>query len=321
MNKWKRPNKNPYQEPEQFPLNIVLIISCAIFLFFITYNIFSWLQDKKVPDDLIWNAIGIPSLIVLAIWCVVVIIYGVIYFPCYYAGYLELYGMNRWKNWAIRALPLLDYSSILPVPELALKIQKLEGEAPAGSATPLRIDIEVDSMDDTRVDKVLRQLIEPLKDSLVRDYRPFNTWMYVKGADDTIGNSFKAVLASLGIPNDKVGKINILYECPDYFLINDWVDLNMSENSLVIAVELHNENNYDFFESANAFIFTSTKLLEDKDTPLYLLRMMDSTPYYLDEIVSTYLSAQQVDVSKIKKLWFNSLDKQSKFVLFSGIEN
>lgn len=48
---------------------------------------------------------------------------------------------------------------------------------------------------------------------------------------------------------------------------------------------------------------------------------MDSTPYYLDEIVSTYLSAQQVDVGKIKKLWFNSLDKQSKFVLFSGIES
>lgn len=321
MRKWKIPNKNPYEEPEKFPLNIMLIISCAIFLFFITYNIFNWLQDKKVPDDLIWNAIGIPSLIVLAIWCVMVITYGVISFPCYYAGYLEQYGMNQWKNWAIRALPLLDYSSILPVPELALKIQKLEGEAPAGSATPLRIDIEVDSMDDTRVDKVLRQLIEPLKYSLVRDYRPFNTWLYVKGADDTIGSSFKAVLASLSIPNDKVGKINILHECPDYFLINDWVDLNISENNLVIAVELHGENNFDFFESANSFIFTNTQLLKDKDTPLYLLRMMDSTPYYLDEIVSTYLSAQQVDVSKIKKLWFNSLDKQSKFVLFSGIEN
>lgn len=176
-------------------------------------------------------------------------------------------------------------------------------------------------MDDTRVDKVLRQLIEPLKCSLVRDYRPFTTWLYVKGADDTIGNSFKAVLASLSIPKDKVGKINILHKCPDYFLINEWVDLNISENNLVITVELHDENNADFFESANAFIFTNTQLLKDKDTPLYLLRMMDSTPYYLDEIVSTYLSAQQVDVSKIKKLWFNSLDKQSKFVLFSGIEN
>lgn len=257
MRKWKIPSKNPYEEPERFPLNIMLIISCAIFLFFITYNIFSWLQDKKVPDDLIWNAIGIPSLIVLAIWCVVVITYGVISFPCYYAGYLEKYGMNQWKNWAIRALPLLDYSSILPVPELALKIQKLEGEAPAGSATPLRIDIEVDSMDDTRVDKVLRQLIEPLKCSLVRDYRPFTTWLYVKGADDTIGNSFKAVLASLSIPKDKVGKINILHKCPDYFLINEWVDLNISENNLVITVELHDENNADFFESANAFIFTN----------------------------------------------------------------
>lgn len=321
MRKWQIPNKNPYEEPEKFPLNIILFISCVIFLFFITYNIFKWLQDNKVPDDLIWNAIGIPSLIALAIWCVVVIIYGVIYFPYYYASYLEQYGMNQLKNWAKRALPLLDYSSILPVPELALKIQKLEGEAPAGSATPLRIDIEVDSMDDARVDKVLRQLIEPLKNSLVSKYRPFNTWLYVKGADDSIGNSFKAVLASLSIPNDKVGKINILHECPDYFLINEWIDLNISENNFVITVELHDENDSDFFESANAFIFTNRELLENKDTPLYLLRMMDSTPYYLDEIVSTYLSAQQVDVSKIKKLWFNSLDKQSKFVLFSGIES
>ena len=113
------------------------------------------------------------------------------------------------------------------------------------------------------------------------------------------------MLASLSIPKDKVGKINILHKCPDYFLINEWVDLNISENNLVITVELHDENNADFFESANAFIFTNTQLLKDKDTPLYLLRMMDSTPYYLDEIVSTYLSAQKVDVSKIKKLWFN----------------
>lgn len=321
MSKWKIPNKNPYQDPGKFPLNIMLVISCAIFLLCMMYHILNWLQEKKVADDLTWNAIVIPSLIVLVIWCVVIIIHGIISFPFYYAGYLEQYGMYKWKNWAIQALPLLDYSSILPVPELALKIQKLEGEAPAGSATPLRIDIEVDSMDDARVDKVLRRLIEPLKNSLVKEYRPFNTWLYVKGADDTIGNSFRAVLASLGISSNKVGDVNILHDCPDYSLINDWIGLNISENNLVITVELHNKNNSDFFESANAFIFTNAKLLEDKDTPLYLLRMMDSTPYYLDEIVSAYLSAQQVDVSKIKKMWFNSLDKQSKLVMFSGVEN
>ena len=33
MRKWKIPNKNPYEEPEKFQLNIMLIISCAIFLF------------------------------------------------------------------------------------------------------------------------------------------------------------------------------------------------------------------------------------------------------------------------------------------------
>lgn len=101
----------------------------------------------------------------------------------------------------------LDYSSILPVSELALKMQKLEDEAPTGAATPLRIAIEVDSMDDVRVDKVLRQLIEPLKNSLVRQYSPFKTWLYVKGADDSIGNSFKAVLESLSVPKDKIGEI------------------------------------------------------------------------------------------------------------------
>ncbi|WP_441545740.1 hypothetical protein [Citrobacter freundii] len=84
---------------------------------------------------------------------------------------------------------------------------------------------------------------------------------------------------------------------------------------------MHSENDSDFFESANAFVFTDDRFLESKDTPLYLLRMMDSTPYYLDEIVNTYLSAQQVVIDKIKRLWFNSLDKQSKFVISGAIEN
>lgn len=106
----------------------MLVISCAIFLLCMMYHILNWLQEKKVADNLTWNAIVIPSLIVLVIWCVVIIIHGIISFPFYYAGYLEQYGMYKWKNWAIQALPLLDYSSILPVPELALKIQKLEGK-------------------------------------------------------------------------------------------------------------------------------------------------------------------------------------------------
>lgn len=321
MNKWKIPNKNPYQDVGKFPLITMLAISFAIFLVFITYRILNWQQGEKVTDELISITLSTPLILVLVIWCVVGMVYCYIAYPFCYAGFLEKYGMNRWQNWARQALPLLDYSSILPVSELALKMQKLEDEAPTGAATPLRIAIEVDSMDDVRVDKVLRQLIEPLKNSLVRQYSPFKTWLYVKGADDSIGNSFKAVLESLSVPKDKIGEIKILHECPDYYLINDWIGFNMFENNLIVTVELHSENDSNFFESANAFVFTDDRLLESKDTPLYLLRMMDSTPYYLDEIVNIYLSAQQVVIDKIKRLWFSSLDKQSKFVMSGAIEN
>ena len=55
MSKWKIPNKNPYQDPGKFPLNIMLVISCAIFLLCMMYYILNWFQEKKVADDLTCN--------------------------------------------------------------------------------------------------------------------------------------------------------------------------------------------------------------------------------------------------------------------------
>ena len=42
MNKWKRPNKNPYQDVGKFPLITMLVISFGIFLVFTTYSILNW---------------------------------------------------------------------------------------------------------------------------------------------------------------------------------------------------------------------------------------------------------------------------------------
>lgn len=99
MNKWKIPNKNPYQDVGKFPLITMLAISFAIFLVFITYRILNWQQGEKVTDELISITLSTPLILVLVIWCVVGMVYCYIAYPFCYAGFLEKYGMNRWQNW------------------------------------------------------------------------------------------------------------------------------------------------------------------------------------------------------------------------------
>lgn len=63
MNKWKRPNKNPYQDVGKFPLITMLVISFGIFLVFTTYSILNWQQGEKVTGELISITLSTPLIL------------------------------------------------------------------------------------------------------------------------------------------------------------------------------------------------------------------------------------------------------------------
>ncbi|MRS90077.1 hypothetical protein GJV04_08505 [Enterobacteriaceae bacterium RIT714] len=319
--KWTIPAKNNYREPSKFPYKPLLIIIALIFIFFIGYNILTLPQDKNFKEQLFHNGIIIPMMISFFIWTFTASALRIFFFDYHFSEYLTRYGMYEWKNWAIETLILLNYSSITPVPDLALKMQKLEGEAPISPNTPLIIKTSSDSVDESRLQKVMAQLLEPLKDSLVRGYYPFNTWLYVKGADESVCSELRNLFEILGLDKSRTGEIHFMDKCPDYGLINKWIDEGTWQNRLLVVIELHDEEHKDFFENASAFIFTADELLKNDDAPLYVLRTMDSNLYHLDKSGSAYLSAQQVQNEKIKRFWSSSLDKQAKFILFSEIDN
>ncbi|EPK0412680.1 hypothetical protein NO966_004725, partial [Citrobacter freundii] len=87
MNKWKRPNKNPYQDVGKFPLITMLVISFGIFLVFTTYSILNWQQGEKVTGELISITLSTPLILVLVIWCAVGMAYCFIAYPFCYADF------------------------------------------------------------------------------------------------------------------------------------------------------------------------------------------------------------------------------------------
>lgn len=321
MNDWKIPSKNPYVKIGKFPFGIMLTITAVIFLIFISTAILTLPQGKGITSDFIREATFSPVVLCMWVWSIVVWIYMALGYPYHYASHLEKYGLQRWRKWAIESLPVLDYAFILPVPELALKIQKLEGEAPISPATPLRINIETDTVNESRIEKILMQLIEPMKQSLIRGRYPFNSWIYVKGGNESDCVALRNVFDKIAVPVDRIGTIKNFTECPSYSYLNKWTSEGMYGNNLFITIELHSDNDSAFFESANAFIFTSGGLLSGNDTPLYLLRMMDSDIYSLDKRLGAYFSAKQVEAGKIKRLWSSSLSKQAKYILYGEVEN
>ncbi|MCS2155964.1 hypothetical protein MUU48_03280 [Scandinavium sp. H11S7] len=321
MKKWVIPGESDYTSPVKFPYKIILTACVIIFVLFTTYNVLTWPQDKKVTDDLFFNAFTIPAMVCFGLWCMVAAVCRMLSFPFHYANNLESYGKHVWQSWAIESLVLLNHSSLSPVPDLSLKIQKLEGEAPISPATPLKINIEYDVMNGSRIAETLFQLIEPVKDSLSRGGYPFQTWLYVKNSDESIRDVFIDALSKLKIAVDKIGTIHFLDKCPDYSSVNKWIDQGMRENNILITIELHDENNSDFYETAHVFVFTDQRMLNENDKPAYLLRMMNSTNYHLAKTVNAYLSAKQVQIEKIRRLWTSSLDKQSKFILYGEVDN
>ncbi|WP_312984695.1 hypothetical protein [Atlantibacter sp.] len=321
MNRWVIPRKNYFDKPDNFPYRLMVTIVIAIFLLCFGYNALTIPLSDKFGMQLLDKAGGISLSLSLLFIAILVTAYRIIAFHYRFAEYIERYGMYRWKRWAINTLVLLDFSSITPVPDLSLKMQKLEGDAPLYPATPLRIAVESEDIGVSRFGQVLITLLKPLKGSLIRGPYPFEIGIYVRGSDKSVCDELSTVLAQLVTDRNKIGDIHLLETCPDYRLINTWMDETTRRNRLLIAIELHNDEQQDFFESASAFVFTGQDLLREQDTPMFLLRTMNTDSYHLDSIAHAYFSAEQVDVKKINRLWSSGLDKQAKLILHAAVDN
>ncbi|WP_313083625.1 hypothetical protein [Atlantibacter sp.] len=321
MNRWVIPGKNFYDKPDKFPFRLMVYVVIAIFLLCFGYNALTIPMDNKFGPQLLDNAGHVSVSLSLFFISILVTLYHLQAFHYKFAEYIERYGMYQWKRWAINNLVLLDFSSITPVADLSLKMQKLEGEAPVSPATPLRIAVESEGIGDSRFKQLLIKLLEPLKGSLSRGHYPFKIWIYTRGSEKSVRDELSSVLGQLVTSKHNIGDIHFLETCPDYSLINKWIDEGTRHNRLLIAIELHDDEHQDFFESASAFVFTGQDLLLENDKPMFLLRTMNTDSYHLDSIAQAYFSAEQVDVKKINRLWSSGLDKQAKLILYAAVDN
>jgi hypothetical protein len=173
-------------ELPKFPLLIVLMITLVIFAVFAGYNIINWPENKNVDHDFWFYAIICPIVWSSIVWGGAIFGFRVIYFSFNYSKNMAEFGAYNFKRWAISAVPLQAYSLITPVEDLTLKIMGLEGEAPVGPATPLKIDTGEISLSETRLRKLLMSLLSPLSDYLTRHDQMFDTWIYVKNSDESV---------------------------------------------------------------------------------------------------------------------------------------
>ncbi|MBB1199425.1 hypothetical protein EGM70_03805 [Enterobacteriaceae bacterium 89] len=315
--KWELPRENYFVKKPDYPVFSMLLIILLVFCGAAILELMGWPEGKKFNNEF-YIAIAYPaSRWSLALLAIITFIVRLLRFDFYATDYLARKGMCDFKNSAIGSLPLIDSSMVLPVEYLSLKIQGIEGEAPISPATPLKIELGDESFNSSRLNNVMVKLLEPLGKQIGKSGNFFNVWIYAKNSDESLSDEVRSVLTLIKAPMNLLKSINILQESPGYDLINTWIDEDFSYQRLFINIELHSDEETTFFENATAFLFDNSP--REEDSPVYLLRMMDSQHNKIRETSKVFFSAKQLEPSSLKKIFSCSLGKKEKENLYTAL--
>jgi len=293
-----------------FILTIVVVAVC------LTIRAVTWPGNKHVDLSFFMQAVAFP----------VIVIALVLQFSRFMLSSTRHYDEVRvaiaqmreyeLKKYAGKHLVMAGWNTLTPLQEPALNMLKLEGEFPLAPKTPLSLPRD-DIFEVTQNEQLFRQLLLPLADKLKNDYRQFDSVMWVRGGDESCSEELRRALESLNI---KPGKITFLPDCPDYSLINKWVDNDSGFiiHRLVILVDLHNENaDEKEMENVCAFLLTNQYVSIEGDKPVYLYNPITGITD-VKAILPVYLQVGPVESPKT--LWYTGLSKVEKYALMQVLD-
>ncbi len=224
------------------------------------------------------------------------------------------------KAYARKNVAIAAWSIITPLEQPALNMLKLEGEFPLAPKTPVKIQLEA-SFDQTRNEQIFNRLLAPMAEKLKgNNYRVFETVVWVCGGDEACVDELKRSLERLGVISTDTCNIEYSMECPDYALINKWVNLSdyRVENRLIVIVDLHEEDGESKrMENASAFLLTNHYVRVEGEKPVYLYQPMAGVTD-VEAKMPIYLEAGLVLTPKT--LWHTGLSRTEKYPLMQVLD-
>jgi hypothetical protein len=149
-------------------------------------------------------------------------------------------------------------------------------------------------------------------------YRQFEAVLWVRGGEESSEDELKRTLERLAIPAEK---ITVLTDCPDYEVLNEWMDKSSYNvaHRLVVMLDLHMEGEESrSMESASAILLTNHYYRIEGEKPVYLYRPITGVTD-VESGIPVYLTTIQVESPKT--LWYSGLSKVEKYPLMQTLDD
>ena len=319
MNEWWLYKKQPDADTN-IPVGVIIVLYIVAIGAGLLIRTLTWPEKEHVTAIFFVPSLILPVCLVSAVVFIIFMIHDA---NIHYFNARKFIAKEReinLKAYARKNMAITAWSSITPLEQPALNMLKLEGEFPLAPKTPVKIQLEA-SFDQTRNEQIFNRLLAPIAEKLKEfNYRIFETVIWVNGGNEACVDELRRSLERLGVDHASSCKIEYSNECPDYALINKWVNLSdyRVENRLIVIVDLHEEGGESKrMENACALLLTSHYVRGEGEKPVYLYQPMSGVTD-VEEKMPIYLQAGSVHAPKT--LWYTGLSRTEKYPLMQALD-
>lgn len=317
---WWLYEKQKDAENSDISLWLLIFIYVVIIVFGLFIRIATWPNDKHIDALFFLQSLALPFLILTALMCFVNIFKSALLHYCEMRKFIALSQEYHLKQYASQNIIIAGWSVITPLEQPALNMLKLEGEFPLALKTPLKVT-QQQEFEYTRNEQIFFRLIEPLAAKLKNHrYRNLKATLWVREADESCCDELRRILKQFDIQNSKDYQIEYLSACPDYLLINSWIEQSNAcgVTHLLLIVDIYgNDSASKSMDNACAFLLTDRFMQSEGEKPIYLYQPMVSVSDVEDKI-PVYLHTEPVTLPKT--LWYTGLSRAEKYPLLKALD-
>ncbi|MBN3837368.1 hypothetical protein [Burkholderia sp. Ac-20344] len=338
--RWTPPAHGEWSAGDPPPVWLYVALFVLIECGFLAGTVATWPHEKTMAsEDFVRTALAAP----FALWIAVSFaLYRAMYdsraFEAAVKNTARWHLLTRWQRKVRSGVAVLDSVMLVPEPDLAERMLKLEGSPPENPGSVMRLD-GIDGADGvSRERAVIEKLLTPLAARLAQATRggSFDIVMQCELAESYI--DVQAVWAQLQLPgkprirwlnNDTdPGFADIWFEGgADTAYAGSFATAGNPEYRLVLAWHLNGAEpgvRPDTSEAAVALLLGSPALMQEQPqlkSQAWLLRQIVADADEVDKALARLLAAEQVPHERIRHFWYSRLKGLALHAMLGAVKD
>jgi hypothetical protein len=339
--RWTRPIRDEWSVDAPPPVWLYVALFFLITCVFLGGTIVTWPPGKPVAsEDFARTALAAPFTLWIAVSFV---LYAALYdnraFEASVKNVARWHLLARWQRQVRAGLAILDSVVLVPEPDLAERMLKLEGSPPDNPGKVMRLD-DVDGNDgESRERAVIEKLLTPLAARFARETRDHSFDIVIQCERAESALLVQTVWAQLQLPgrprirrlsnDENPGFANIWFDDDKYApqAFSAFTLDRTPEYRLVLAWHLHDASpdvQPDASEAAVALLLGSSALMREKPElkcQAWLLRQIVADADQVDKALALLLGAEQVPRKRIRHLWHSRLKGLARHATLGAVRD